>query len=1224
MAAPTGYGPADLQSAYGLPADGGAGQTVAIVDAYDDPNAEADLAVYRSQYGLPPCTTANGCFTKVDQRGGTNYPIADSGWAGEISLDLDMVSATAPNAHILLVEGDDSSDTALGESVDEAVALGAKYVSNSYGTDYRFGSGEDPAEATALDPYYNHPGVAVVASTGDYGYGVAYPAASQYVTSVGGTSLTRNPDSPRGWSESAWNKAGSGCSLYEPKPAFQHDTGCANRADADVSAVADPATGVAVYQTYGGSGWSEYGGTSASSPIIASVYADSATPVAGTYPNSYPYAAGTGLNDVTSGSNGSCTPDYLCRGAEGYDGPTGLGTPNGLQAFRTGPHGVLSGSVTDRATGKPVVGAMVKTGVDSARTDAQGHYSLTVPAGGHDVTVTAFGYATGSATGVTITDGGTLTKNFTLTQVPSETVSGTVRDGSGHGWPLYTKITVDGDPNAVWTDPVTGRYQVTLPRDSDFTLHFAADLPGYDEVTKAVHVAGAPVTAAVAMTANPWRATAPGYAVHLTGPTETFDSTTSAPQGWSVVNAAGLTNGWAFDDPGNEGNQTGGQGGFAIVDSQLAGVSGHTDSELISPVYDFTGKTTPELAFGTMYTLNPYRQTIKVEATDDGGATWTDVWEPSVDDGYYGGPTKVEIPLTAYAGKAAVQLRFHYTSLWSWYWGIDDVFVGQRDWTPTPGGLVVGQVTDANTGQGAVDATVTDDKTPSVQAKTVTTPDDPALGDGYYSLFVPGPGRHALSAAKNNYVTRSQDVQVRADSTVQARYSLKAGRLTVTPGSLDASTRWGGHTVRTLRVTNTGTANAMLLIGEQNGGTARATATGAALQRVPGSYPLGFTGSRQSAGAGTAAAAPAAVPSDDPWQTAPDLPEVRMDNVADTWNGKVYSGFGDTGLSIGADSSSNELYVLDPAAGKWTQLASATEARQAPGHGIIDGKLYAAGGWQGDGTPDPTLEIYDIASNTWSKGAPEPRPHAGAGSAVLDGKLYLIGGCDVACGVTDASMYDPASDTWHAIAAYPEPVSWTSCAGIGGELYCAGGATDSGDVKHAYAYNPATGTWSALPDMPVALWGSAYAAANGELMISSGISDNALTNQGFAFDPRTRAWSALPNAGTATYRGAGALGFYKLGGSTGGITPSTVVETLPGYGVDPTTDVPWLSESRHEVTLRPGESTTVAVLFDAGVPQITRPGDYAARLVFGSSTPYALPAAPVTLHVAAPSASGRP
>ncbi|WP_443060803.1 putative Ig domain-containing protein [Streptomyces sp. NBC_00448] len=333
-ATPSGYGPTDLTSAYALPS-GGSGQTVGIVDAQDDPNAEADLATYRSQYGLPACTTANGCFKKVNQTGGTSYPTADSGWAGEISLDLDMVSAVCPQCHILLVEATSASMSDLGTSVNEAVTLGAKYVSNSYG------GGESSSDSSYDSSYFNHPGVAITVSAGDEGYGAEYPAASKYVTAVGGTALNRASGTTRGWTESVWNTSssegtGSGCSSYDAKPTWQTDTGCSKRTISDVSAVADPATGVAVYDSYGASGWQQYGGTSASSPIIASVYALAGAPAAGTTPASYPYAHTGSLNDVTSGSNGSCSGSYLCTAGPGYDGPTGLGTPNGTAAFTNG------------------------------------------------------------------------------------------------------------------------------------------------------------------------------------------------------------------------------------------------------------------------------------------------------------------------------------------------------------------------------------------------------------------------------------------------------------------------------------------------------------------------------------------------------------------------------------------------------------------------------------------------------------------------------------------------------------------------------------------------------------------------------------------------------------------------------------------------------------------------------------------------------------------------
>jgi len=336
-AGPSGYGPADLRSAYKLPSTGGSGQTIAIVDAYDNPKAEADLAVYRSQFGLPPCTTANGCFRKVNQTGGTTPPAGDTGWGLEISLDLDMASAVCPNCKLLLVEANSNANTDLYTAVDTAARLGATEISNSYG------GGESSSQTTSGDPHFNHPGVAITVSSGDSGYGVEYPAASQYVTAVGGTTL-KPASNGRGWTETVWSGSGSGCSRYDVKPSWQHDSGCAKRTVADVAAVADPNTGVAVYDTYsdvfgGASGWITVGGTSASAPIIAGVYALAGNAATVTYA-SYPYSHATGLFDVTSGSNGGggllglfgCS-NYLCNGAAGYDGPTGLGTPNGTTAF---------------------------------------------------------------------------------------------------------------------------------------------------------------------------------------------------------------------------------------------------------------------------------------------------------------------------------------------------------------------------------------------------------------------------------------------------------------------------------------------------------------------------------------------------------------------------------------------------------------------------------------------------------------------------------------------------------------------------------------------------------------------------------------------------------------------------------------------------------------------------------------------------------------------------
>jgi subtilase family serine protease len=351
---PLGYGPVDLQTAYGLSslsANQGTGRTVAIVDAYDDPNAEADLLVYRATYGLSPCTTANRCFRKVDENGGTSYPTPDPKWAGEISLDLDMVSAIAPNAHILLVEASTSSVADLETAVNTAASLGATEISNSYGST----DGDTGVSATDLS-YYHHPGIAIFASSGDYGWNdidlyrtypgagsASFPATSPDVTAVGGTSL--NSTAPR--QETAWGDwegflegAGSGCSSVVPKPAWQTDSDCLTRFVADVSAEADPSTGVAVYDTYppDGTGFEIVGGTSAASPIMAGVAALSPPTY---FQPGFSYSHTSAFNDVTEGSNDAkFGPPYCdgtsslpgnsqCNAGVGYDGPTGNGTPNG-------------------------------------------------------------------------------------------------------------------------------------------------------------------------------------------------------------------------------------------------------------------------------------------------------------------------------------------------------------------------------------------------------------------------------------------------------------------------------------------------------------------------------------------------------------------------------------------------------------------------------------------------------------------------------------------------------------------------------------------------------------------------------------------------------------------------------------------------------------------------------------------------------------------------------
>lgn len=382
-----GYSPADLASLYRIPAGLTSAATIGIIDVGSDPNTAKQLNYYRSYFGLPACTSANGCFREVAQDGSGRLPGVASGWVTEIAMDVQAVSAICPTCHILLVDAATASAGDLGAAAATAVRLGAKYVSMSYGS-------VDGSQNTTLNlKYYNSPGVTYVAASGDSGYagGTIFPSSATNVIAAGGTSAKLVDGH---WQQTTWSGAGSGCSsagllgtVTGLVQSLLSGSSCPDgRAVSDVSALADANTGILFYQ---GGDWYNGGGTSLAAPIITALYAlagNHTEPLA-IYHNvsSRP----TSFVDITTGTNGSCgSRPRLCTAAAGWDGPTGVGTPAGLSGLlasgapalplarpntaaaltRSGSYpATLHYRLVDATTGAPVSGATVRVEANAGR-----------------------------------------------------------------------------------------------------------------------------------------------------------------------------------------------------------------------------------------------------------------------------------------------------------------------------------------------------------------------------------------------------------------------------------------------------------------------------------------------------------------------------------------------------------------------------------------------------------------------------------------------------------------------------------------------------------------------------------------------------------------------------------------------------------------------------------------------------------------------------------------
>ena len=558
-APPTADTPAYLQQAYDLSAlsqTAGTGDTVAVVDAFDDPTAASDLATFRSKYGLPAC--GSGCFRKVGETGGSAPTTANAAWDQEIALDLDAVSAVCPNCHILLVEANSDKFADLESAMQAAANLGANQISASW---WGISNGV-PAGFRTFS------GIATVAATGDAGYTGPnednYPAALPGVTAAGGTSLApASKLTARGFGEGAWSwngqdGGGSGCDLQFDRPAYQPALGCDGRAYADLSADADPNTGLTVYNH---GTWSLIGGTSLSTPMVAAYYA--ITGVAGATP-AWAYGESGALNDVVSGASGTCAPsiNYICTAGTGYDGPTGVGS--------------ISGSVVVGAPG--IGGPSVTTGTGSPNTYTAGvsEHGATIEAGiyrnGLDTTWSIqYGTTTAYGSQSSPIDVGAGSAPVAVTGYLSQLIPGTtyhyrlVAQNSagttyGYDYTLTTQAGPAGAPVAAFTaSPSTAAPNVPVSFDasastagtggsiSDYSWNFGDGSPPQDAhtspTTQYAYTARGTYTVTLTITSNGQTDSSTQTVTVDSPPVGSFTASSSAvPDGATVaLNASGST-----------------------------------------------------------------------------------------------------------------------------------------------------------------------------------------------------------------------------------------------------------------------------------------------------------------------------------------------------------------------------------------------------------------------------------------------------------------------------------------------------------------------------------------------------------------------------------------------------------------------------------------------------------------------------------------------------------
>ncbi len=630
-----------------------------------------------------------------------------------------------------------------------------------------------------------------------------------------------------------------------------------------------------------------------------------------------------------------------------------------------GPQGTIAGIVYEAGgspSSDPIAGAVVTAKASVTQTfqtvsNNDGAYAFTLPTGTYTLTAEAYGYQPTSIAGVSVVSGTTTTVNLPLTATTSYVVSGTVSDAMA-GWPLYAHITIQGDPVSppssvgdFWNDPVTGFYSVTLAGGITYTFHVEPWVSGYIITDVEISPLTANLTLNFSLNADLEACSAPGYAAS-SGLSESFDSET-LPSGWTVIDNAGSGAVWAFDNPGGRTNNTGGEGGFAIADSDDAG-SVDMDTELRTPLLDFTGIPSVTLQF--KYDFHEYsgNEVADVDVSNDGGSTWTNVWQRTGADDR--GPKTATIDISSIAGNHSnVMVRFHYYNAnWDWYWEVDDVVVGNPSCQVNDGGLMVGNVYDANTSQPLADSTVTTDV--GEEVTTAATP-DPNVDDAFYTLFIPA-GTHTFTATHSGgYLPDVISITAVQSTTIAHDFYLGAAMFVYEPAGIEATLEMGQSVTKLFTLTNQGTVSAPYELLEMDRGSQPLAPVS-----IPPSHAR-FRHTKPSIGvapstsySGGSGFAPLAGEEAYGFELYPGSNFIHIPDIAspDTWNvvsafgGSPFAAdflYGDFSTLYVIDADTQEFFTVDTASGAKTVIGTATPSGSETWIGMAGmntGQLYAA------------------------------------------------------------------------------------------------------------------------------------------------------------------------------------------------------------------------------------------------------------------------------------------